>query len=816
MIQTLYKKLGIAAHEQSRVQTAWGLRFLYQIGFVVAWTIITALFVEKFGAKNLPLLFLVDAAIFLFGTLVISPFSRKIISSHWFMQSMLLLTILFIAVAMQFQKVDIWFFVFAILAKDLFFSRVDMGLLRSIEELFSPSEAQKTIPVVDSAITVGTIAGAFFMIQFLKYFSEELALLLWGGAAAGIWVLITLMPKLLNTIPQLEGRKEVVRDTNNEICNAWKYIKKRPFLKNLIFLVFFQAAVFTFIEVEFTSHLHEEIMKEAGIHEDNSSQGVHLQASLFSEVKQNVVEFGTQAQETARAVSGELITHKKLAHDLGMFHLIFGLLALCVQLMLTSRILDKLGVVSSMISYAALLFCSILGFFLGYWNINFLWGIKHGFHSIGTSAYHLSFYSLYSGGREGVRLFFEELLVPLGVIFAAGLLLFLDSSLVTMVILGATFFAIVAGVLMKRNFTAHSVDNMSFEENISAKLHHIEILGQRGHHKSSLVLSRELKKKDTPTIVQEKIISTLSRLDDPEIVTVYSELLNDKVHSLEVKKDILKSLLKIKSLRGYWQDHAFGQYHLLETLNHLFNSFEDSHLKKLVIMNLFQHLPPHEIVPFFLREIKKDDELLQSILLRSCAIFDDPATIFYLKSFLNSHSPRLKGAAIISLWKFKDKNKLRDILRQLLANPAEDFKISAIYGIGEVQDQEMREELAQMLGTRISSKVRLHTLIALAKLSDSRSISGLLEIIFGKNKDLAQAAFYMLDRVPADMRHTLQKEIQLGVSNRVFAILKSRQVFALEHLARLPKHMIFQLKMLYRLAERYDDILIIDQAMERG
>lgn len=809
MIQTLYKKLGIAAHEKARVKVAWLMRFLYQIGFVVSWTIIIALFVERFGIENLIFLFLADAVIFFTGSLCVSLFDQKIKDDHYLVYKVIL-TLLFLFTASWFDKTQIEFFIFVILAKDLFFSRINISLLRQTEEFFSPQEAQKFIPLIDSAITVGTIIGAFLMIELLKVFSEEAVLWLWGGVTAVLGVITLSLPKLLHFLPSF--KKDANRSVKNRIVVAWNRTKTRPFLKNLLLIVLLQAVVFTFIEYEFTKELHEEIITEK--YNDELFEVDELQASLFTDAKQQFLDISKATKERVSEISSNLIAHEKLAHDLGVFHLIFGLISLFVQIIITSRILNFLGIVGSIVSYFLLLLIALASVFMGYGNINLLRGIQHGFHSIGTSAYHLVFYSLFSDSRDSLRFFLEGIIAPLGVIISVGIMYFLPHEYLIQVMIGFIILAIIIGWVMKRNFTNHSEQSMRTENNISSKIQHIEILGQKGHRDACLILARELKDKEKNPIIREKIILTLSKINDPRVINAYMDLLNTDGETLEMKLCILKALLKMGSLKYYWKEHAFSQYHLIEVLNNLFRKYDDEHLKKLIIMNIFQHISVHKVVPFFLKEIKNQEENQQSILLRSCTIFDDPATVFYLRSFLKHPSSRLRGAAIATLWKFEERAAIQPLLEDLLMAEDEAGLVSGIYTVGEIKEPKFIPRLLNFLDSS-SENIRLHTLIALAKIGDLRSIPGLIEIIFSDNDTTSKAAFHMLDRISPEVLHSIQKEIQLEVSNRVFRILKSREIFRFDHLTSLPKNLVLELKKLYKFAERYDDMLIIDEVIAR-
>jgi len=809
----IYKKLGIAEHEVARVNISWLLRLFYQIGFVVSWTIITALFVEKFGISQLPILFLIDAGLFLFGTLVTSFYFRNLEADKY----LLLfsgLTLISLGLTSYFDVTEIGFFVFALLAKDLFFSRINLGLLRQTEELFSPLEARKFIPIIDSAITIGTVLGAFLLIQLLHFSCDEAVLGIWAGAVIGVIVLTILLPKILNFLPRFEAVCAIRSSRRNTFIETFNALNDRPFLKNLLLLVFFQTVLFTFVEIEFTREIHNEIQEHHETHSEPVVHGQDLQASLLSSAKEKFTEVRHTAQEKASEIvhylEHDVITHEKLAHDLGMFHLIFGLIALAFELLITSRVLYRVGVVGSILTYLGIIFIAIMFMFFRIGNIQTLRGLQHGLHSLGSSPYHIAFYALFSRRREAIRLFFEGILVPLSVIVAIGILFFIPESYVLPVMLIATLGAICAGSFMKRNFTRNSAINMQNESGISEKLHHIEILGQRGHKNAGMILVQELKNRSNHMVIREKIIKTITFINDPEVIHAYVEIIMDTKESKEIKGKVLNSILLLSSLNSYWKNHAFGQHHLINALKNLHKTEDETHLKKLIIMNIFLQLPPTEVVPFFLEVMKTRDEQLKSICLRSCTVFNDPDIVFYLRPYLMHSNPRIRGHAVIALWKFEKKDSLKNILRELLMDNDEKVKIAGIYAIGETYDDFCKDDLLSALANERKKENRLHLLIALAKLKDKDVIPELLDMILGDDIELANMANHMLERVPKEIRDEIRREIQFEISHRVSQIIEPQNIRHMEDLQKLSVPVLEYLKRLYQLDGKYDDMLMME------
>jgi len=796
------KLLGITELESSRLKLCWGARFLFQIGFIVSWIILTALFVEQFGIHNLLWFFLFDAGLYMVGS-GIASFLFPRLSLRTFLLFLIASTAVLVGGSFFFQPTQLAFFIFVILAKDLFFSQINIALHRLTEHLFSPSEAQRFMPKIESAITIGSVVGAALMVFFIDMISDQSVLWLWMGSLLGIGLLITFMPKILHTIPSFLKPKIQKQNQKNPLEEGLRGIGKILFLKHLLVMLLLQVVVFTIIEFEFTKEIQSHIVP-AGEHHEVHVPAKAMQVSLFTEVLEKAKDVQHATQEKVETISSQLIMRKSLAHDLGVFHLFFALFALCIQFFLTPRVLQYFGVIGSMFSYFFLLLAGLAFAILGYGGVALTRAIQHGTHSLGESAYHISFYSVFSHRRESVRLFLEGIIRPLGIGLGVLLLFFVPSVFIFPIAAGVTAILLLICFPSWKSFTQLSKANLESEQNIEGKLHSVEVLGQRGHKDRADILVQKLQHRDEIDLIREKIIHTISAINDPRVVHTYLNILRDKEENLETKMRVADSLFHLNIPTSYWEDHAFTHYHLRETLQELFAKAKHPHFKKLLVMNIFKHSPNHEVAPFFLKNMRKADDKLKSVYLRSCRMFDDPEIVFYVRKYLEYRDPRIKSHAVIALWKFEEKEPLRAILQELVTNKQVKHQISALYAIGEVQDKMQKETLHEFMNHE-SDNLRLHALVALAKLGDARALPGLLDILFGKDQKLSQKAFYMLDRVPREIRIQLQRKIQAEVSREVFAILHS------EAFLTAPKNIMARLQWLYKMAGRHDDIVAMGQ-----
>lgn len=803
--------------ESTRIKIAWALRFLYQVGLVSSWTIITALFVQTFGIENLLWLFAIEAFLYLIGSIFSSFFYRRLSIDTYtyallFGAGGLALVALFWA---TYHGVGPVFFVLAFLAKSVFYNQLNIALYRRNEKFFSPTEAVKFMPIVESAVTLGGIAGAGLLVASLYVVDSLQVLYIWFLTCLSMAVLVKNIDSCLHLLPKLDNQpsQSIGPDFSESIKEAFKI----SFVRHMMVFLLLQTIVFTYLDVSLTQKLQKEIAHhsaEAYQLHDKENVLPHLKTSIFETVETGVNHVKSGTQKAIDFVSHDFIMHETLAHDLGVFHLMFGVIALFVQLVITSPILRSFGVVGAMAVNSLLVLLSGIGMALGYLDIKWASSVRHGTHSIGETAYHVSYYSLFSEKRESIRLFFEGIMRPAGILIMVLLLHFFSAKDLVILVPMIGVLLLLIGIHMKRAYTELSHKNMIDHQVLSSKLHAIEVMGQRGHSGAVNMLSRQLKDKSQHGLVRQKIIKTLTGVQSPLVLPTYVEILADPKESEEVKMKILDSMLQIKRLRNYLEDHAFSRHHLLQVLRSLFQETQSSHLKKLLVMNIFCHLPSDQVVPFFLETMKHADEKLQSIYLRSCKVFADPSLGFYLQSYLESESYRIQGHAIIALWNSGDRKALKLKIKQLLASQDKDALVAALYAIGEIDETGFKAELKKSL-EHADEEIKLHASIALGKLGDHSVIETLASFMMKPEGKISSMAIGMIERVPADIRNDVLHQLRKGVSMRVAEILME-PVNQNAPVEKLNQNTLFALQRLYGLVGQLDDLVVIENALKKA
>lgn len=817
MLNKKVKFLNIAITMRSRMGFMWFLTFFYQAGFILAWITTTSLFIEFFGIQNLLWLFFSEAVLVFLGSIFSHYFLQKIEISRVLLWATGIIIAMILAGFLlrngRTNQIELLFL--GIIAKDLLYPRLRTGLLRKTESLFSPLEAEKAVPMIDSALTIGVVVISGIVLTVLEIFPNlptQDILFIWIFPLLLIGGMLLLESKIIKKVPHVYDVRDPYEKEGNSFSKIFHDLRKTPFLKFLLVVILLQSVLYTVTEFEF-------IRKLDSLFEENpakiSLQVSDLQTNIFAEAKEGAQEIANYAVEKLEHGASKIYAHETLLHDLTGLSLIFGLIALFVQFLLTPWVLSKFGIVRAINFYFAGFLAMTFSFvFGGYMPINFVRGFEHSFHSLFMSGYHLAFYSVVEKNREFLRHIVEGMITPLAIIIAVLIVgIFKQFSALSLLqfmiaVLAAATFLISS--LLHKSRTKLATNNLRTAENISQKIRAIEVLGQSGHNNSHHVLARELKNNNHHQILREKIIETLSKIKNMETIHTYVNLLEQKTENNVLKIKILESMLAIDNLKTYSQNRHFMRFKMVNVLRELFESAKSSHLKKLIIMNIFQHLPAEEIVPFFNKVMESDDDRMQSVCLRSCSMFDDPDVVTFIEPYLNHISPRVRSHALIAIWKFSEKDYLREILYNLLSSDSHEAKVAGIYAIGEIDDYQSLGKLYQF-SREENLEIRLHSLVARAKMGDEKSISGILELLFSADEKTAHKVFNMLKRgVPAKLYEKIKEEIHRTVSVKVKDIVGPYLKVG-EAKNNLSASVLNYLKRLYYFTGKHDDLLVLEQ-----
>ncbi len=715
-----------------------------------------------------------------------------------------------------FESDSLWFFGFLFLAKDFFFAQVSIALTRQNEEFFCPTEARRVVPVIDSAITIGGLIGALLVIQGLDWISQTAVLHIWGAVLLGMSYLIYRTDDIIGSMPEITQYATKEHDKIDSLFSGISKLGKIPFLRLLCVIIVLQSLIFTVIEYEFTQEIQHHV-SHSKPKDEHTTKKYPLEASLIQKAEkvihhatEKTKEIAHEVTGKAKAVTAKMFMEETLAHALGMFHLLFSGIALIVQLLIASKVLEKIGIIGSITSYHVILAISILGYAFGYGNVSMVRAIQHGFHALSEAPYHITYYSVKHQVRESIRLILEGIVKPIGIIGGFLIITYVPTQFIWPSLLCILGLLLLLHKAKNGSFTQLCYKNVQLSQKMIDKLHALETLGHKGHQEVVSILSSEIRNKREHEILRRKSIDVATKIQDPNIIHAYIRVLKDPEELIEIKIEVLKSILKIPNISQHWEGHAFSFYNFVKTLKLLLETETDRQLKKLIVMNLFQHLPVTEVVPFFVAGLESADDELKSIYLRSSRVIQDPEILDYVEPYLNDDNPKLKGHALIALWDFYDQKILTNQLVGWIGSENEEEIIGGIYAIGEVQEEQFIPMIRGYIGHK-NQNIHIQALVALTKLGQKDVKSEILKVAFGPDQELANKIYHMLERVENGLKESIRADINYEVAIQVSKILEEKNIHTGSDFEHITAGVWQKLLFLYSLAGRYDCVAELDQ-----
>jgi HEAT repeat protein len=725
------KLFNISSDEWPRTFYAWVVRFFHQSGYVLGFTVITAIFVTRFSISALPLLFLIQAVLTIVS-LGIFSYLDKFLPVKTVLVACVFLAASSIFCATIFLHHDFLFFGFLLLALGIFIPQLTISLSSFIEEFFSPLECERTFPLIESAQTLGGIFAGLFIASLSLSVASYKFLFVWiFFLFLMMAVILVLQPPSFAHHPHQEQRKNFsFRFELSSLHKSIREIKAIPFLRALLIIFLIQWTLAHVLEFQFTKVIEE------GIHNSNS------------------------------ALSHE----ESLTHGLGSFHILFYASALVVQFLIASRIFKALGLAGSFLLHAIVTFLSAFGMLIYFGNFTLVLA-KNNFEVSGIvhkNAYEASYYALKHGTQKKVREFFEALIYPFGTIIGTSLLLVLqglfgpEGSLTVMKFL-FMFLTVVMMALsfyLQNTYTRLVKKNLLEAEDQLTIFRAIEILSQKGHRRSADILLKGLfsNKHSLPSKV--KILETLGKMGEIETVPEILHFLHSREPKLVLAS--LKALSHFPKLAELTHSKIFTRFRVLSELKKLFLESEDEQIQITVIKTLAK-LNDHEIVQFILGILKNASPSLQAACIRACSLFQDQNISYFLDEYLKHKDPLLKAHTIAALWPFKkNRKRLRKMFQALFDSPKREELMAALSIVSDIGEENDKKKLIPYL-TVIDPELRLYAAHALLKLGYGEAAPYFAPLLLSKNPQISKKAFEFLAELQADLQkfitHLLRKEV---------------------------------------------------------
>ncbi len=722
------KILNISPQEYSRTGYSWILRFLLKAGLVAGWTAIISIFVTEFGVSSLPFLFMIQASFAIFGTVVFSFLVNrmdvlKLQVGSAFIAGMLLFSATF------FKGVGFVFFPLVLIATGIFLPQLEIFLSNFIEEIFTPSESERTYPIIESADTIGALTGGIILAFSLLGGDSHQVLYLWVlcifAFIAAIFVFQPRSPKFHTCLYEMKILEKEEKINWDVLKRSMKEIRKMHFLQILAVVFFMQWMLTHLLEFQYVKVVEENVLAATGTtHEGNG-----------------------------------------LTQGLGMLQMIFSGSAIIMQLLMASRILRFIGTFGGFLFHSLICFMSSLMMMFGFGYFTTVL-MKNNFELSGIvnkNAYHASYYAFRHGTQKSIGEFFEGIIAPAGTLVATLLLLlirnfFIDEhsllAINLLLVLMTGFILLISGYLQKA-YTSMVRENMFRSGHRIAKLNSIEILAQKGHRQSTDILLDALRHEKDPEM-RVKIIYSLRKIGDIRGIPAILECL----HEYD-KRIIIAAVHAISDhpvLRHKDNVSVFSKRKATHDLRSLFEKNDDFEVKTAALRAI-AHTDDNP-AEFMLSVLEQGDHNLKAECIKFMGTFADPAVAEYIYPYLKSSDPFVRAWAVIVTAKVRGLDRhLMGIIDQMIMSSRKDVILAAGNILPGLNSPRIRKWAMGLLANK-NDEIRLYASAGLLRAGVYDAGECLADLLLEGNELILSKARHLLKNMRMSAKHLMSDLLQ--------------------------------------------------------
>ncbi len=785
-MERINKLLNLSGKEWPRILVGWSMMFLTRFGFIIGWSVLIATFLTHVGIGHLPLLFLTNAILTMVGVVFFRQLVHKI-RKEVLITFIVLSAAAFLLSATFFINTNAFiFFALLLVAESMLLAQLMILISLFNEDLFSPLESQRTFPIIESAETIGGIAGGLVLTFFANQLPGYKFIIIWAISLLLILPIVLRFNAKTMHVPALELKEIKEEAPQEKLGKSLREMKKAPFLKGLMIVVLLHWGMMNIVEFQYTKAIQQEVYS------------VQEETIVLNEHNPGLVLASEGLTDSQIAIYEQEITKK-----LGLLHVIFNAAALVIQLILASRIITSLGVVSSLLIHPLVTLLNLFGLSLrfGFVTAAITRGSFELTGLIFNNAYESSYYAIPHKKRSITKEVMQGIMKPLGAIIGTiAILLFAFSFTGTNQTLALNIMLIVMSLMMggvifklSRRYTELSEQNLSKKMDIATRLNAIEILAQNGHEQTTPALQKILKRESEPEIVKVHILRTMGQRVEIDSINSILEILDEK--NDRIRLEAVRALSKYKKIK----DHSFSYYRVRDRLKELLLK-EDNETIKEEVVDYFYEIAPRALTAYVLDSIKNIPSKRASFI-RILKHFEDPNLQYYLEPYLEDKSPEIRASSIIALWRFKKlRGRLRHYLNQMLKSPKSSVLIAGIDVCGDVQLKEFKSTILPFLVHK-DQDVQEATLLTLARMGDKMIVPHLVGCLVNPEHKWFHTTASILGRLPKRFKGHVQNALHKHIRDLIDEILvKTKQIENLE------KETLDYLTHLYRKLNAHQEV----------
>lgn len=774
-MQKLNKLLNITGSEWPRIIVSWTVGFLLRFGFILGWTIVVAGFLNRVGIQFLPLLFLGNALLTMLGTLIYRNFIHKVrkevlISFSVLIAASLIISSLFFSISNSLLYLTI-----LLITQGVILSQVYILASLFFEELFTPLESQRTFPIIESAEIFGTMAGGIMLSMYATTLAPYKFIAMWAILLILILPVVLMFNSKTMEIPKLENEEEILNKIKKKnIYESFSQINKVPFLKGLMWIIFLNWALMNIVEFQYTKAIQNDVL----------SMGSNFEGNL--------------------------------AQKMGTLNVIFSSGTLIIQLILASRIISSLGIVSSMLLHPIVTFFNgiLISLRFGFPTAAITKGTFDITNLIFSNSYNSSYYAIPHNFREETKELIQGIIKPIGALAGTFLILLISNLfnsqistfILNMLLIALSITMAVFTSDLSKKYTAMSERNLNNDNDINTRLNAIEILSQNGHGKLPISLQKILKKKTEAAVLKEKTLYTIGKREDTESLSIVLDMLDESED--EIRVAAISTLMDFHSLEKKIFDQSLTRYFTIQKLKTAIDKEENDFVRELLVKALYQ-ISPDDLTSFIIESIETNKKH-QAEFIKLLSLFKDTNLIPYLEPYLNHTNVKLRSAAVIALWQFKKiRPTLNHVLNQLLLSKKEESLLYGIEAAGITKNTKVKHKiLTHLKNTNI--EILEATIISLARLDDTTIIPEIIKRITDPNHNWHRNKYYILESLSNKFKENLKSSINLFIIQKINNILYQNKNQSIEVMG---KQTLIELLKLYKEINAYHECNKIEKVL---
>lgn len=643
----------IRKEERRSALRLWAGLFLSSCANLVAWSVLTAVFLKQYGIGSFPVVFLLSSAASLLGSALYARLASRAGAAASARAFSLAAAVLLALAAAAAGSGGIPFFALLLLGNSAFVSFAGAQLMAAANDLFTPAQGKRLFPLLNTSHVVsGVVAGLF-----LNRFTDALGV---GG------VLFAAALLALATFPCATGPRTAKNQEPEGGASMLAYVRTNRYVLVLAGIVAISWVLARAFDVAFAS----------------------VADARFPSVEA-YVRFS------------------------GLYLVVTSVAAVLFDALLLNRLLERIGLTRGMAFVSNAVTAGVAAMLIApsFWpviagnavrcvlidmqatSLQLMQGVLPGSRRAGVNAFLEGYLATFAGALGAAALLAFDRFVPDSFapedslrLLAALMLLLLAARSVLNRRLRRRFFDILHEQVKRGDEDAK---RRALETLVEHKFYRQEGIG--------LVIDVAKDPRESVAL-KETALETLGAVADPTTLRVIYNLLSSPQRAVRLAS--ARATAAFPAIKDSFFDDAFSRHHAIEKLRTLFSEEPDPDVRAAALDALVKLEDP-DIVPFLVKLLGSGDARAKADCLYSLLRFRDPGVIDDVRPLLSDRDPTLRALAVRVLWLFAwERKALMDVIIELFPSimKEEDYR--------QLPDE--RKE-AYRLGTKLVGDIRLAT-----------------------------------------------------------------------------------------------------------